>query len=127
MIKRILLGCAVMAVSSAAFADVVIRNGSNYEITEVYVAPHSIQTWGPDHLGENMLKPSDSLTLKGVAPGTWDFRIVFREAGGKESWPCVIPGIELGEAGDDSTFDEATLDKCAEHTDESGGEEEGEE
>lgn len=102
----------------SAHADVIIRNGSNYEITEVYVAPQSMTEWGDDHLGDKVLKPKDMLTLTGVAPGKWDFRIVFREQGGKENWPCVVQGIELTSAGDDSTFDDETLDNCAENTDE---------
>ena len=103
---------------SLAFAEVVIRNASKYEITEVYVSPQSIQSWGADSLKDDILAPEGKLTLSGVTPGTWDFKLVFREKGGKESWSCVISGIELDEDGDDSTFTGAMLDKCWEHTDE---------
>jgi hypothetical protein len=122
MIKRILLGCALALISSSAWADVVIRNGSGYEITEVYVSPEDTTKWGDDLLSDKIMAPQDTLTVKGVTPGTWDFRLVFRKVGGKEAWPCVIEGVQLDAAGDDSTFDDATLDKCWEHTDEGEGE-----
>jgi hypothetical protein len=118
MTKRLFFGLAAMLIASPAAADVIIRNGSGYEITEVYVAPQSMTNWGEDHLGDKTLKKNDTLTLTGVAPGKWDFRLVFREVGGKEEWPCVINGVDLDEQGDDSTFDDATLDQCSENTDE---------
>jgi|GEM_PF-5141663 len=125
MIKRILLGCTLVLVSSSAWADVKIRNGSRYEITEVYVSPENTTKWGEDLLSDNLLKPNDSLTVTGVTPGKWDFRLVFREAGGKETWPCVIEGVPLDASGDDSTFDDKALDACWEHTDEGEDEAEG--
>jgi hypothetical protein len=128
MIKRILLGLlAVGLVSESAFADVVIRNGSDYEITQVYVSPQSVKSWGKDHLGDKILGKGNKLTLTGVDPGTWDFQIVFREVGGKEEWKCVIPGIELSDAGDDSTFETETLNKCNQNTENAAEEEESEE
>ena len=125
MIKRMLLGCALALVSQNAFADVVIRNGSHYEITEVYVAPQSIKSWGDNKLGDKKLEKNDTLTLTGVAPGTWDFQLVFREPGGKEDWKCVIAGIELDEKGDVSTFTDKTLDKCWENTEGEAAEDDG--
>lgn len=118
MIKRIILGCTLVAVSVPAWADVVIRNGSKYEITEVNVSPASLTDWGEDHLGKDVLGPNDTLTLKGVSPGKWDFRLVFREKGGSQNWKCVINEVELDNSGDDSTFDNATLDHCWENTEE---------
>jgi hypothetical protein len=127
MINRILIGCALALVSTSAWADVRIRNGSGYQITEVYVSPVDAAKWGPDLLKDKMLAPNDTLTVTGVTPGSWDFRLVFREVGGKESWPCVIESVKLDSKGDDSTFDDDTLDRCAEHTDEGGADDEGEE
>lgn len=123
MKKELLVACALAFVSADAWADVVIRNGSKYEITHVNVSPASVKTWGPDHLGEGILKPKDTLTLKGVAPGTWDFQLVFRDAGGKTDYKCVIQGVELDEKGDDSTFDDGTLDACYVNTNQGDGEE----
>lgn len=108
----------VVAISSSvsAFADVVIRNASKYEITEVYVAPESIESWGEDSLKDQILPPDGKLTLTGVVPGSWDFKLVFREKGGKESWHCILQGIALDATGDDSTFDTEMLDKCSENS-----------
>lgn len=113
MLKQVILGCGSLLICADAFADVVIKNGSKYEIQAVYVSPQSMKNWGEDHLGDKTMEPGDQLTLTGVAPGTWDFRLEFVKDGSDKDYVCEIPGVELDESGDVSEFDDKTLKNCA--------------
>lgn len=113
MLKQAFLGCASLLVCANAYADVVIKNGSEYEIQAVYVSPQSMKNWGEDHLGNQTMDPGDQLTLTGVAPGTWDFRLEFVKKGSDKEFVCEIPGVDLDEGGDVSEFDNKTLKNCA--------------
>lgn len=128
MLKKILItGAALTLCCSDAFAEVKIRNGSKYEIDAVYVSPSSMKKWGEDHLGKKTLSPGDVLTLTGVEPGKWDFRIEFNKPGKEKKYVCEIPEVALDEKGDDSSFDSETLAKCAKATEEAHKDDDSEE
>jgi len=57
-----------MCLAAAAFArggkqDFVLHNETGVEIHELYVSPHSSNTWGEDVLGQDTLAPGASVKI----------------------------------------------------------------
>lgn len=74
----------------ALAANVEFVNKTSWEIHEVYFSPASQQSWGDDHLGNDVLENGDSLTLSGVDRGDWDVKLV-DEDGDK----CVLEDVTI--------------------------------
>ena len=57
-----------MCLAAAGFArvgkqDFVLHNETGVEIHELYVSPHSSNDWGEDVLGQDTLKPGESVKI----------------------------------------------------------------
>lgn len=75
--KHIFLAVGLSLFAAHAFAETInIENKSSWEIHEIYFSPSSQEDWGDDYLGQKVLKPGMTLTLKGIKPGKWDVRLV---------------------------------------------------
>lgn len=93
MKRLVSLGAAVLcafSLSAAADSTIVIKNKSGWDLYEIYFAPASQDTWGEDHLGDEILEQGDSLTLTGVGKGRWDIRLVDED--GDE---CVLSDVHI--------------------------------
>ena len=64
--------------------QVTVVNASSETIFRIFMSPSRQRTWGPDHLGSNVLARGASYRLSNVSPGRWDIRIVDRSGNYKE-------------------------------------------
>jgi hypothetical protein len=82
-------GLSLFAVHAVA-ATIKIENESSWEIHEIYFAPSSQDDWGDDHLGKQVLKTGETLSLTGVTPGKWDVRLV-----DEDEDECIVTGQKI--------------------------------
>jgi hypothetical protein len=83
-----LAGIALLPLSASAAkktATIKIINQSKWEIHHLYLSPSSSKKWGPDQLGEDVLKKGESFTLTKIDCDDYDIRVVDED--GDE---CVI-------------------------------------
>ena len=57
-------------------AEFMINNRSSFDIYHMYLSPEDKDTWGPDQLGENVIKSGSSFTLNDIPCGEYDIKIV---------------------------------------------------
>ena len=77
------LSVIAMCFAVAAFArggnqDFVLHNETGVEIHELYVSPHSSNDWGKDILGQDTLKPGESVKITfddRAKDGKWDLKV----------------------------------------------------
>ena len=112
---------ALVALASAGTAQagkfdsvVTVKNGSLWEIHQMYLSSVDTDEWGPDQLGEQIIEAQGgSFKLSGVPCDSYDVRLVDED--GDE---CVVREVDL--CGDDATWtisDEDLL-ACQVETDE---------
>ena len=69
-------------------AEFMIRNLSDWSIYHLYLSPEKKDSWGPDQLGDQVITPAESFTLKGIPCGKYDMKIVDEDGDA-----CVVEGI----------------------------------
>jgi hypothetical protein len=83
-IAALAIGATLLLTPQSASADqrdFTLRNSSSTTVTRVYISPNAADRWGPDQLGDAVVRPGSSFTFRfadGVGRGTcrWDLRIV---------------------------------------------------
>ena len=73
--------CAFAAVPLVAStglqkASIKINNKSEWDIHELYLSPHESNKWGPDQLGDRVIKSGTSFTLTDIPCGEYDVKVV---------------------------------------------------
>jgi hypothetical protein len=53
-----------------------IKNNSNFTILELYVSRSGRDYWGPNYLGNNPLRPSQTFRLPNLTPGRYDLKLI---------------------------------------------------
>jgi hypothetical protein len=71
-------------------AEFMINNKSSFDIYHMYLSPEDKDTWGPDQLGEKVIRSGQSFTLNDIPCGEYDIKIVDED--GDE---CVVEGIVM--------------------------------
>ena len=71
-------------------ARVKIINQSKWEIHHLYLSPKGDNEWGPDQLGEEIIKKGHTFTLTNIRCNHYDIRVVDED--GDE---CVIEDVSL--------------------------------
>jgi hypothetical protein len=69
---------AVAAFARGGNQDFVLHNETGVEIHELYVSPHSSNDWGKDILGQDTLKPGESVKITfddRAKDGKWDLKV----------------------------------------------------
>jgi hypothetical protein len=56
----------------------------------LYLSPEDKETWGADQLGEQVIEPGESFTLKNIPCGEYDIKVVDEDGDA-----CVIEGIVM--------------------------------
>jgi len=87
-VSAAMTGCAVS--DNGADATLTVHNQSQYDITELYVAPVGSRSWGPNLLdsGEVILA-GDQLTLTATC-GTYDVQVI-----DETRVNCIVPDVDL--------------------------------
>lgn len=75
----------VLDMANSGTGTVSVFNNSTLAVTEVYLTLATSSTWGPNQAAGTPIAPGASLDLTGVAPGTYDLKVVF--AGGTVATP----------------------------------------
>ncbi len=85
---------AVQATSSGGTtstdSSITFHNSSRWAIMRIHMSPVSQSTWGPDHLGANVLASGGTFTLHGVPCSNYDLKLVDQD--GDE---CVLNNINI--------------------------------
>jgi hypothetical protein len=75
--NRLLLGAALAAVATVAYAsDLIIRNQSAWDIHRIFISSTDSESWGEDQLDDDILKSGQTLTLHGVSCDYYDVKLV---------------------------------------------------
>jgi hypothetical protein len=70
--------------------QITIQNQSDWDIHYLYMSSSSVDTWGPDQLGTQILYSGQSFTLTGIACDNYDLKFVDQD--GDE---CTMMGVRL--------------------------------
>lgn len=93
MKKSILFAFTLLAMSVSTTAHALsleIENKSNWEIHELYFAPTSDKTWGPDQLGDEVIQHNETFKLSKITKGSYDVKFVDED--GDE---CIVGGVDF--------------------------------
>jgi len=71
-------------------ARVKIINQSKWEIHHLYLSPKGDNEWGPDQLGEEIIKKGHTFTLTNIRCNHYDIRVVDED--GDE---CIVSAVSL--------------------------------
>lgn len=65
--------------SGQAVCDTSMRfvNSSSNTVLSLYYSPSSVSGWGPDRLGQNVMRPGQTSSVRLANPGNYDFRVVW--------------------------------------------------
>lgn len=89
-----LVAVAALAVTSMAWAagksSVKITNKSKWQIDQMFMSPADTDEWGPDQLGEQVIKTGMSFTLTDIPCNKWDIKLVDED--GDE---CELRDVDL--------------------------------
>ena len=76
--------------ASAQKAEFMIVNKSDWDIYHLYLSRTDKESWGPDQLGDNVIRHSESYTLKNIPCGEYDIKVVDED--GDE---CIIEDVVM--------------------------------
>ena len=62
--------------NSNSGSNVTFNNNSSYAIYYLYMSATSDDSWGSDHLGDEVVMPGDGHTIRNVACDNYDIKIV---------------------------------------------------
>jgi hypothetical protein len=82
----------LVAEANAKPVDVEFLNGSKWTIEEMYLSPTHEEKWGPDQLGEAVIKPGASFKLTGIPENKYDFKLIDED--GDE---CIVEGLKVAQ------------------------------
>jgi len=104
----LLFACVFAAEANAAGtkSDVTIHNDSEWSIHHFFLSSSTEGEWGPDQLGDEVIKNGGSFTLTGIPCDEYDVRLVDED--GDE---CVVEAVDV--CGEDDSWlitDEDLLD-----------------
>jgi len=88
-------------------ADVKITNRTEWEIHELYLSSTDEQNWGPDQLGDEVIKKDESFTILGIPCDDYDVKIV-----DEDKDECIVPKVDI--CGENQKWEIGTADllKC---------------
>ena len=69
-----------------------IRNNTRWEISRIYMSTAETDNWGPDQLGDNVLRSGGSYTMTGIRPAEYDIRFI-----DEDNDQCVLRNIQIFE------------------------------
>jgi hypothetical protein len=67
-----------------------IQNVSRFDIHRIYVSPSDSRNWGPDLLGDDVLRSGSAFTITDIRPGEYDIRFVDEDGDA-----CILNDIAI--------------------------------
>lgn len=105
------LVCACMFAADANAAgrksDVTVHNDSEWAILHFFLSSSADEEWGPDQLGDHVIKNGGSFTLTGVPCDEYDVKLVDED--GDE---CEIGGVDICGEDDEWVITDEDLLEC---------------
>ncbi len=71
-------------------AEFMIENKSDWDIHHLFLSPADDDQWGPDQLGDHVLKSGTSFTLRSIPCDTYDIKVVDDDGDA-----CIIKAIPM--------------------------------
>ena len=96
VLSAVLLALVMMAMPAASSAEpqkaqFMIVNNSDWDIHELYLSPTHKDSWGPDQLGDHVIKHGGgSFTLHSIPCGHYDVKVVDEDGD-----DCVIEDVYM--------------------------------
>ena len=84
----VLLACVISAQGSRYVLR--IQNASQYDIYHLYVSSSENRKWGPDQLGNAVIRANGTFTLTDLVTGEYDVKFVDEDGD-----PCVIQNVKV--------------------------------
>src|SRR5262245_61675896 len=88
-------------------SSITVVNDSSYLIIQLHVADVGDRSWGPNLLGNDILRPQESITIV-VDCGTYDVLVV-----DDTDTECILGNLDLCFEDTDWVIDNVVLDTCA--------------
>ena len=76
--NEVLANCRSGVIPQGAL-DFTFVNRTPHTIREIYMSSSSDPNWGPDRLGARILPVGESLTVRNIAPGNYDIKLVAQD------------------------------------------------
>ena len=96
MKKKILLGAFLLLVAVVLFAQsgptITVENKCGYPIYYIYISQADTDNWEEDVLGDDVLQPGRSVTVRLPRNGTWDFMAEDADGDTYEVYGIRVPG-----------------------------------
>ncbi len=89
-------------------ATITVRNRSNWTIMHLYVSPTSGNQWGPDQLGEEVIRSGGSFTLRNIPCDDYDVKLVDEDGD-----QCVVNAVNMCNDNSVWTITNELLADCA--------------
>jgi hypothetical protein len=83
-----------------------IRNESRWDIYRIYMSSAEVSGWGPDQLGDRVLRFGGTFTITNITPGEYDIMFV-----DEDNDKCVLRNVKMFE-NKDWTLTSDWLVKC---------------
>lgn len=76
--------------TASSDSAITFHNSSRWAIMRIHMSPVSQTTWGPDHLGANILSSGGSFTLHGVPCDSYDLKLV-----DQDNDECILHNVNI--------------------------------
>jgi hypothetical protein len=83
-------------------SELHVVNASSRTVDRVFLARLSLEGWGTDRLGQDVLRPGRSVRYRGTAPGAQDLRVIWADGRAAELRhidPCATGTIRVEDHG----------------------------
>lgn len=83
--------CLGAALTTAAAAEsVTVVNKSDWTLVHFYLSASEDDEWGPDQLGDEVIEPGGSFTLKQIPCDTYDVKLI-----DEDDDECVVSEVDI--------------------------------
>ena len=92
---------------AAETATVTVTNSSDWAIMHFFLSPADSNHWGPDQLGQGVIKTGGSFKLNNIPCDSYDVKLVDEDGD-----QCVVGGVDLCAASDHWVITSDELVEC---------------
>lgn len=91
-------------------SQVELRNNSNWDLRELYLAPVGSDHWGPNQVNRS-IRPDDSFTLTGIRCDKYDVKLV-----DEDDSECIVRDVSLCAQDKVWRINDRSLERCQRRT-----------
>ncbi|WP_395679892.1 hypothetical protein [Dokdonella sp.] len=94
----------------ASDSQVELRNNSNWDLRELYLAPVGSDHWGPNQISRS-IRPDDSFTLTGIRCDKYDVKLV-----DEDNSECIVRDVAMCAQDKVWRINDRSLERCQRRT-----------